>query len=402
MDSNKIRALWRRAARVVWGEDYDRADGRCRLGPEWLVLVINNFCNLKCKMCDVGLGESESVFYAHLIGDDPRNMPLGLLETILDQAAGFFPKPRIGLAYTEPLIHVHIRDFCRAIVERGFFCAITTNGFLLPRLAESLVEIGVQEITVSIDGPEQVHDRVRGRKGSFRNLYQGIERLNVAQAKAGKALPVVRFSYTLTDENYTDMLEFVRQVEGLRPASFNFSHLNFITAEMAEAHNALYGGELEVARSNLGTMDLDAINVPAMWQALAELKAYARSQPGFPPLTIVPDFRSPEGIEIFYRQPLAFISGRNCTDPWRMLLVKTDGTVIPAHGRCYNFPVGNVAETALPELWNSARIRGFRQTLKEAGGTLPACSRCCGVIGKPIPGGREYNEESRLPSENRI
>ncbi len=34
------------------------------------------------------------------------------------------------------------------------------------------------------------------------------------------------------------MLEFVKEVEGLRPASFNFSHLNFISSEMADAHNA--------------------------------------------------------------------------------------------------------------------------------------------------------------------
>ena len=66
-----------------------------------------------------------------------------------------------------------------------------------------------------------------------------------------------------------------------------------------------------------------------------------------------------------------------------MMMIRTDGTVIPAHGRCYNFPVGNVTERPLPELWNNTRFRTFRQTLREAGGTLPACARCCGVIGKP-------------------
>jgi hypothetical protein len=44
--------------------------------------------------------------------------------------------------------------------------------------------------------------------------------------------------------------------------------------------------------------------------------------------------------------------------------------------------VGNVTEQALPDIWNGPRFLQLRSTLKEAGGTLPACARCCGVIGK--------------------
>ena len=278
MDLHRIRSLWRYAVRRLLGADSDRPDGRCRLGPEWLALVVNNFCNLRCKMCDVGIGESETVFYAHLVGDDPPNMSLNLLETILDQAASFFPKPKIGLAFTEPLIHVHILKFCQAIIARGFFSRITTNRFLLPRLAEALVDLGVHSITVSVDGPEEVHDRVRGRTGSFRNLYEGVERLNRAKMHTGRRQPAVSFSYTLTDENYIHMRDFVRQVEGLQPTSFNFSHLNFISAEMATAHNASYGGELAVVRSNLGTMNLAAIDLAAMWQAIQGAQSLCRLQ----------------------------------------------------------------------------------------------------------------------------
>mgnify|MGYP004094617865 CR=1 FL=1 len=39
------------------------APGHLLYGPEWLVLGVNNACNLHCKMCDVGTGFSESGFY---------------------------------------------------------------------------------------------------------------------------------------------------------------------------------------------------------------------------------------------------------------------------------------------------------------------------------------------------
>ena len=135
--------------------------------------------------------------------------------------------------------------------------------------------------------------------------------------------------------------------------------------------------------SNLGTMNLETIDLEAMGQALRDLKAYARARPRFPSLTIVPDVSMGADLEIYYQQPLRFIGGRKCTDPWRMMMIRTEGTVIPAHGRCYNVPIGNVTEMPLKELWDTARFRAFRKTLQEAGGTLPACARCCGVIGKP-------------------
>lgn len=379
---HRFDRLRRRTARLLKGDDYRRRDGRCLLAPEWLVLVVNNFCNLKCKMCDVGLGESESVFFAHLVGEDPRNMSLELLEEILSQAGRFSPKPKIGLAYTEPLIHKDAVAFCRRIVDRGFFCAVTTNGSTLPRLAEDLVDLGLDEMTVSVDGPEDVHDKVRGRRGSFRKLYEGVDRVNEAKRRRSTSRPVVRFSYTITDENATHMVDFVRQVEDLSPASFCFSHLNFITEEMAAAHNASHRGAWAVSRSNLGTIDPGAIDLEAMWRSLRDLEAYAAARPGFPELAIVPDLESVSDLEVYYREPLRFIGGRACTDPWRMMMVRTDGTVIPAHGRCYDVPVGRVTETGLAEIWNHDRYRGFRTALKDEGGSLPACARCCGVINK--------------------
>src|SRR5438105_9119942 len=115
-----LEELQQKVATRVFGEDANRADGYCRFAPEWLVLCINNFCNLKCRMCDVGIGERASVFWANMIGDDPGNMSLDMLKRVLDDAAAFHPRPKIGLAFTEPLIHVQILDFCRAIVGQGF------------------------------------------------------------------------------------------------------------------------------------------------------------------------------------------------------------------------------------------------------------------------------------------
>lgn len=338
-------------------------------------------------MCDVGLGDDRTGFWANLIGSDPRNMTVELLGEILGQARAFRPRPKIGLAFTEPLIHPRILDFCRAIVGEGLYCEITTNGTALPRVADDLVEIGVDEVVCSIDGPPAVHDRIRGRVGTFEKVYRGIERLNAAKARLGRRTPEVRISFTVTDANYEGILDFVQAVEPLRPEAIMVSHLNFISETMAAAHNVTYGDTLPVVRSNLGKIQPEQMPVQALFDELRRVKSYVAGKSGtFPRLHITPDATRVSTLETFYRDHLTFVGGRACSDPWKLLGIRTDGTVIPAHGRCYDFPVGDVLTGTLAEIWNGPTLAGFRQTLNHAGGTLPACARCCGVIGKPAPG----------------
>ncbi len=109
---DQLLTIQDKVTRRIVGPDVERPDGRCRFAPEWLILCINNFCNLKCRMCDVGLGEQASVFFANMVGNDPGSMSLDLLKRVLDSAAEFRPRPKIGLAFTEPLNHARIVDFC--------------------------------------------------------------------------------------------------------------------------------------------------------------------------------------------------------------------------------------------------------------------------------------------------
>lgn len=396
---DQLLTIQDKVARRIMRPDVEQADGRCRFAPEWLVLCINNFCNLKCRMCDVGIGERASVFFANMVGDDPGSMSLDLLKRVLDSAAEFRPLPKIGLAFTEPLNHARILDFCNEISSRGFFSSITTNGFMLPQRAEGLVESGLNDITVSVDGPPELHDRIRGRKGSFARLYEGITRLNEAKARTGKTTPYVRISSTVNDLNTLELRNLLEALAPLRPDLINIAHLSFITPEMADAHNAVYDGEFHVGRSSIGHMDLSVIDPVLLAAEIASTREFAAHLKPPLHLTFHPELSTPEELERYYHRPEEYSGGRKCTDPFKMMMVNTDGTVIPAHSRCYNYPVGNINETSLAQIWNNARYVAFRQVLHGAGGTLPACTRCCGVVGKPAEKGQKVevrNQKSEV------
>lgn len=377
-----IERAYRRMVPRLLGDDVARADGACRRAPEWLVLDVNNVCNLHCAMCDVGLDDRATAFWSNLIGPDPRDMTLEMLERIVKQAERFFPRPRIALALTEPLIHPRILELCRAVTSRGFYCAITSNGSRLPRLASSLVAAGLGELTLSVDGPPEVHDRIRGRHGSFQELCQGA--LALVEARGEARLPRLQVSFTVTEANQGHIVDAVRAVLPLRPDRVMVSQLNFISDDMARVHNGAHGGPLAVSRSSLGAMDPKRFDADLIWRELERVRDEARSRPGTQ-VTLTPDFQDASEVALYYREPERFVGTRTCRDPWRMAMVRSDGTLLPAHGRCYHVPLGNVTQASLTELWNGPALRGFRRTLQAGGGSLPACSRCCGVIGRREP-----------------
>ncbi len=393
LHSKNKRSLWnefqRRWIRTIAPSDYSRDDGFCRLPPNWLVLCINNICNLKCRMCDVGLGDPTTVFWANFIGDHPQNMSLELLEELLLQSERFKVRPKIGLAATEPLIHPRILDFCETIVQKGFYCQITTNGSTLSRLAPALVDIGVDELIISCDGPREIHDQVRGKRGSFDALCRGVETLRRAKESTGKLRPTVNFSFTITDSNYNHLIESVETLAAMRPTRILISQLNFITREMARLHNSQHRGDLAVTRSNLGTMVPGTFDTPGIWEQLKLLRDYlVNVDLSFPSVQLTPNINSETDLKRYYHEPQTVMGGRCCTDPWKAMLVKTDGSVIPSHGRCYNFTVGRIAEADLPTIWNSERFLEFRRLLKTNGGSLPACARCCGLTSRTASEGQ--------------
>ena len=66
------------------------------------------------------------------------------------------------------------------IRESGHTARIMTNGYLLPEKAEGLIKAGLDYAQVSIDGPEEVHDSIRGVEGAYRHAIDGIRMLNQA------------------------------------------------------------------------------------------------------------------------------------------------------------------------------------------------------------------------------
>ena len=159
---------------------------RIFLPPKWLVLGVNNACNLHCKMCDVGVNNTQSNFFENLMGSKPLHMPLELFKLIVDQAVKYFPKVKLGYAFTEPLIYNELEASLRYVAQTGLFTALTTNGLGLKKWATVLDEAHLHELNLSLDGPADVHNFIRGNEHSFAKAVEGIEALVARNSKMCK------------------------------------------------------------------------------------------------------------------------------------------------------------------------------------------------------------------------
>jgi MoaA/NifB/PqqE/SkfB family radical SAM enzyme len=344
---------------------------RLVFGPTHVILGVNNFCNLRCVMCDVGTGNSETNFGANLVGAKTRSMPIELFRHIADQVVAFCPQARLAFAFTEPLAWRPIGEALAMARERGLQSGVTTNGLLLMRYLDDLAHGQCADLAVSLDGPEEVHDRIRRHPGSYARAVEGIEAL-AAQPGA----PEIAVYCAITELNVGSLRSFLREMSRLPLKRVGFMHNTFVTAGQAEAHNARYGGLLHATASNVFETDPARIDLRLL---AAELQEIERTAYPFP-ILIQPHLTSVEALETYYRSPETPV-GRACYDASRMLMIDSDGEAIPVHGRCFRFPIGNIREQTLASLWNHERLAELRLSLHRAGGLLPACNRCCSGFG---------------------
>ena len=344
---------------------------KLQFGPEWIVLGVNNICNMSCKMCDVGIGYEGSNFYANLMGAKPINMPLELAERIFQQTAQYFPGTKIGYAFTEPIIYPDLVPSLAIADRLGLYTSMTTNALKLRNLAPQLAEAGLDDIFLSLDGPADVHNEIRGNKKSFEWAVEGMEKVFSLPGRR----PKVSIFCTITEWNIGRLREFMRFFKGMPLSTIGFMHTNFVTNDVMERHNAIFGGKYPATASNMELIDLQKMDFDLLWEEISEIQ---QGEWGFP-VSFSPRFQDRAAMERYYAHPGEII-GKTCNDAFRMMMIKSDGTVIPAHGRCYQHTVGNIYTQDLPEIWNSTAFGQFRNDLVEAGGLLPACARCCSAF----------------------
>ena len=360
--------------RITSRVDYRRSDG-WSAPPVQIDLKIVDACNLRCRMC-AQWGEAGYNF-ERPSAELKRILPLSSYKRLADDVASLSPKPWFYIWGGEPFLYPDVMPLTSYLKERGFTVSIVTNGTKVQEHATELVHAGLDVLLVSIDGPKDTHDNIRGLKGAFESSAAGIRAVQAEKKRLGTRKPYVSLMSVITRENQNSLEELYGIGEDLDIDMMLTWYGWYQTWESGNRHT-------EIMRDNMGitpwtwkgylwnARDIDVEAVQASVQKIHQ-RQWRFPYVFFPELDL-------EDIPSYYTDHANTFGFTHCRAPWIMTEIMPNGDV--ATCRDYSdIVVGNIERESILDIWNNQRSRQFRMLVKSEGGLLPICSRCQGLMG---------------------
>jgi radical SAM protein with 4Fe4S-binding SPASM domain len=282
-------------------------------------------------------------------------------------------KPNVTLFGGEPLLYSNWEKVVSRVKEEGMRCNIITNGTLLEKYASSIINLGVDEIIFSLDGSREVHDEVRGTKGTFDRASKGLKLIRDIKKKSGLNKPVVNISSTIFEINYKRLDELISIAEELMASTITFHHLIFLSKEMYDQHNKIFKGYYGMVCNDWKGFVRDSlpdIDVEFLLRKIEDIKKRNSKVK----IAFYPNFTNEE-IRRYYTE-FDFTSsryGKRCLSPWMVSYIFPDGSVRPCQS--LNFSPGNVRKEPFRKIWNNEKYMRFRKITKKEK-RYPVCTRC--------------------------
>lgn len=343
----------------------------CEVGPAGLRLAsdtlrkvyveITSACNLSCATC-----------IRQAWDEPPDHMPLARFRRLLDG----LPQHPVTLSlsgFGEPLVHPDILTLVWLAREQGARVEIITNGMLLDAaLARELVAAGVGQVTVSLDGGDEVaYAAVRGHARA--PAVAAVMALVEARRRARRPVDI-GVAFVATRRNIDSLPELLALVHEQTLDFVSVSNVVPHTPDMAA--EMLWGGAAWTAsfpdaswrpRLKMARLTLDEQSRPA-------LAALLDHGPTWPP---------PGAAGGPQRNHCRFIHEG-------MLAVAWDGRVAPCLSLLHTHPehvnghwktvrshvVGNLDGGPLRDIWRDSTYREFRRRVRNF--DFPACFACGG------------------------
>lgn len=262
----------------------------------------------------------------------------------LELKQSYTPAPHIMLWGGEPLVCPYFDELVVFLKSHGFVLGMVTNGVLLDKHMD-LCKSAFRTIYVSVDGPEEVHDSIRG-KGVFKKVTENIKTLS-------ESVVHVAAMAVLSPMLFDRIAEF-----SVIAAQFGADELylqDYIRVSKTEAE------EYKTWMKNsfgINASEIDSwINeLPAEYDRdkKAALKLISESDTPIP-VTYIPHAGD----------------GTLCRSPYRHIHVSWNGSVMYCTD-FYDFSAGNVKDEKITDIFNNAVSQRFREELYNN----PTCSHC--------------------------
>ena len=309
-----------------------------------LVIFPHNRCNCRCVMCDIWrIRQVREI--------TPRD-----LEPHLTSLRELNVK-WIVFSGGEPLMHSDISSLSHVCRAEGVRVTLLTAGLTLEKRAD-IVAASIDDLIVSIDGPPDIHDKIRGVPGAYRRLQRGIEALRQLRAE----MPI-HGRCTIQKGNFGELRNTVHAARAL-----NLNSISFLAVDTTSNAFNRPGGW---SPGHQATVALNTTEVAVLESEIEALISEYENEieSGF----VVENAEKLRRIPLRFRSRLGQIPAMapRCNAPWVSAVVESDGTVRPCF---FHRPIGNIHEHPLADVVNSDEALNFRRNLDIS--RDPVCRNC--------------------------
>jgi MoaA/NifB/PqqE/SkfB family radical SAM enzyme len=312
-------------------------------------------------------GQWSETGYIRLSEQSQPAMPLSDWKRVVDEAAAN------GVSWVlvrggEPFLFPGIVELLEHLHEKGISTSVDTNGMLLKRFTADLVRLGDISFTVSVDGPEEVHDAVRGVKGCFRRIEEGLTLLRELEQAGGRT---VERSICFTISPYSlsglgDMPEVARRLFVPTILIVPYYYYPAAVGKQYERELASLGCR---AFSWRGFQHEDSgVDFDEFLRQLRKFKATLGSVNVVPYMDL-----SEDDYRTWFSDATTPVGSTECWSLDGLMDIQPGGEA----NFCVDVPdysLGNVRKSSVAELWNGERAARFREFRRRQ--PLAVCHRC--------------------------
>ena len=324
--------------------------------PVFAHLEVTYKCNLACEFC--GFRERSAREKTSELSSDEW---AGIIDQLKEMGVNF-----VTLVGAEPLTRKDIFEIIAHAKKKGMKCLLLTNGILIDEeKARRLVDSGLDKITVSIDGPKDIHDKIRGVSGAYDKATRGIRNLVMARKERNARLPKIGVHATICSLNAScidKVADFYREMN-IDDVSFQY---------LTETRKEVIDREI-----------FNSINIGSR-QFIPQSGSYLLNEKG------VQDMR--DSIDRMLKMNVSNFSTRTLRQlPVSLLtkgqfpikkcyVTKTDIHIDP-YGNLHpcallkNYNLGNASKEGVRQAWNGKMANDLRASLKKR--LFNVCSYCC-------------------------
>lgn len=297
-------------------------------------------CNLRCTHC-------------YQTGEKGQELSERELNNIIEEISSLLTawgkiyeiefSPSVNITGGEPLLRPELFTVLSEFRHRGFDTYLLTNGILATKeKAKRLSHTGVKGVQVSIEGPEQIHDTIRG-KNSFAASLRGVRNLLETGLK-------VTLNMTLSRLNAGSLMETIDLARNAGVQRLGFSRL--------------------VPSGRGRTLLKEMLETSAVQNLYEKVFATGNSN-GLEIVTgdpVASQFRNMAGDDDPGSIPLG-----GCAAGVTGITIMPDGSLLP----CRRLPImiGNVKKDSLREIWAVSDVLNALRTRDRYSGKCRSCSK---------------------------